>query len=183
VLQQSLPTQFNFKAHLQPYQENEVVFSTEAMKNFVSLVTANDIGKTMPAYLSWFAFSWPSDLLGGYNINYAGVSLYAVNGSILLETLDPPSVIEKEKKHYLLYGQRFKMPLVSSSYPVVLDAFGVTHFFRHVQRQLDSLQKSKIKDEKSKAKGVELKDNNITETITQVENNKDETACFQWKNN
>ena len=38
-------------------------------------------------------FGWPSDMIGGFNIDYVGVSVHALDGSILLETLDPVGVV------------------------------------------------------------------------------------------
>ncbi len=142
-----LPTQFNFKVQVRPEDKRQVVFSSQAMKNFIQLFTPEDFQKNLPSWLNFFAFGWPSDLIGGYNINYAGVSLYSHSGSILLETLDPVDVVEEEKKHFILNGPRFKVPLQSRQYPVVLDAYGITNFVQHLKSTVSALNKNKSKEE------------------------------------
>ena len=143
VFQGTLPTQFNFLIQVLPNEkERQVVFSSKAMQNFVSLFTPSDINEMLPGVVRWFVFGWPSDMIGGFNIDYVGVSVYALDGSILLETLDPVGVVQNQKKHFILNGPRFKIPLVSRAYPVLLDAFGLSNFFGHLKSQLLSMSKN-----------------------------------------
>ena len=110
------------------------------MKNFTQLFTSQDVTQQIPGIMSWFSFGWPSDLIGGFNIKYAGISLYSSGGSILLETLDPKWVLKKERQHFLLYGNRFKILVNALSYPIVLDAPGMNQFVSHMYYQLIDLQ-------------------------------------------
>ncbi|MDZ4661029.1 MAG: hypothetical protein SGJ18_05360 [Pseudomonadota bacterium] len=139
VFQGSLPTQFNFLFKVNPGKRGQVVFSSRAMKNFIQLFTPEDFQKYMVGPLNWFAFGWASDLIGGYNIDYAGLSLYSHQGSILLETLDPEAVVKNTKKRFILSGPRVKVPVQSRSYPIVLDAYGITNFMTHISSQVDAI--------------------------------------------
>jgi|GEM_PF-3772085 len=147
VLVSWLPTQYDFLVEVKPHRKRDVVFSPDAMRNFVKTISGYDIDE-LPGILNWFIFKWPSRLLGGYDVNYAGISLYARDGSILLETLDPPKVVASEGKHFILYGGRFKMPLRSSNYPVVLDTTGVGNFAQRMIKQLETISK-KTQDDRS----------------------------------
>jgi hypothetical protein len=141
TLQGLIPTRYDFKIEVAPHEEKEVVFSPEAMKNVVSMITSDEINKgTIGVVMNWLAFGWPSDLLGGYNIQYAGITLYSDQDSILLETLDPEEIVQRDKRHYLLYGRRFKIPVNSFRYPVVLDAPGIVNWAMNSYRVLMNLQ-------------------------------------------
>jgi hypothetical protein len=136
-----VPRRYTARFELLPHQKKEVVFSATAMKNFVSLFTPEDFSERIPGALKELAFGWFSRFLGGYNIKYAGLSLTAIDDAILLETLDPEWMVKNNGQRYLLYGTRFKIPLKSFRYPVVLDAPGLTNFVLHVQSVLSELGK------------------------------------------
>ncbi len=143
VLQSWLPTQYDFKFEIKPSLETRIVFSPKAMRNTVKLFTGNEVENSMPGIAKWIAFGWFSDLLGGYNVNYAGLTLYSSRGSILLGTLDPEETVQRQRKRFFLKGPRFKIPLESSRYPVVLDAPRVANFTRHILRTLEALKEQK----------------------------------------
>ena len=141
VMQSMLPTKFRSKIALLPLEDGgEVIFSSKAMQNFTQLFTPQDFTQQIPGILRWFTFGWPSDAIGGFNIKYAGISLYSKDGSVLLETLDPPEVVSKEGGHFLLYGYRFKIPINYWSYPVVLDHQGMSQFISHMYSYLLNLK-------------------------------------------
>ena len=143
-----VPRRYRARFELLPNTKREVIFSAIAMKNFVSLFTPEDFSGNIPGPLKELAFGWLSRVLGGYNIKYAGLSLSAVDDSILLETLDPEWMVRSGGQRYLLYGTRFKIPLQSLRYPVVLDAPGLTNFVLHVQSVLSELgRKAKPSEE------------------------------------
>ena len=103
--------------------------------------------------MDWFAFGWPSRVFGGYDVEYAGVELFSDSGTILLSTLDPEEIYQKEQKHFILYGPRFKIPVRSLQYPVVLDAPGVAHLGRHILSQVEELRKAEGKQDDT-SKGI-----------------------------
>lgn len=146
TFQKFLPTQYNLRAELKPLNHSKVILSPKAMKNFVLLFTGEDFEKKLPGIAQWMAFGWPSVMLGGYNIYFAGISIFSSDGSILLETLDPEDIIQSEKKHFILYGPRFKMPLRSKNYPLVLDAPAMASFVQHIKRRLASLKKNESEE-------------------------------------
>ncbi|MBX9765724.1 MAG: hypothetical protein K2X47_00510, partial [Bdellovibrionales bacterium] len=148
-----VPRRYRARFELLPNEKKEVVFSPMAMKNFVSLFTPEDFSGNIPGPLREVAFGWLSRVLGGYNIKYAGLSLNAIDDSILLETLDPEVNVKRNGQRYLLYGTRFKIPLKSSRYPVVLDAPGLTNFVLHVQSVLSELGKKAKSPENQATKG------------------------------
>jgi hypothetical protein len=124
TMQANVFTHFDLKTEAKPNRDHtwNVVFSPEAMENFIKVV-AGDALDQMPGIVHWFMFGWPSHFRG-YDIDYAGISMYSQDGSILLETLDPPEVA-KQGNHFILYGTRFRMPLRSNHYPVVVDAMSM----------------------------------------------------------
>lgn len=143
VFQSWLPTQFNFKTEVKPYRHADVVFSPDAMRNFVRLFAGPDIDN-LPGFANWLAFGWPSRVFGGYDVDYAGISLFSKDGSILVETLDPDKILSQERKHFILYGTRFKIPLQITRYPLVMDASAFSNFVHHMFVQLTALaQKNK----------------------------------------
>jgi hypothetical protein len=154
VIQGWLPTQYQLHFEAKPERENsQIVFSADAMRNFVSLFAGRDL-TFLPGVADWLAFGWPSRLLGGYNIDYLGVRLLAQNGWIRVETLDPEEVVRTTGKHFVLYGPRFKMPLESPHYPLILDASAMGNFARRVADQIRSISDKK----KSEANATESKE-------------------------
>ena len=141
LIQGTRPTEFDFKLEVVPKKENQIVFSPKAMKNVVQLLAGEDLNQALPGIANWIAFGWPSAFFGGYNIYYTGISLFAKDGSILLTTLDPDDIFRKENKHYFLFGPRFKIPIKSSRYPVVLDGPGMHSFVQHMIGQFENLKK------------------------------------------
>ncbi|MCB0414024.1 MAG: hypothetical protein KDD50_06805 [Bdellovibrionales bacterium] len=149
VFQRTLPTQFDFEFRLIPEESRVVRFSAQAMKNFVSLFADPSYFEQLPSFIDFLAFGWPSDLIGGYDIEYAGLSMFAKNGSVLVETFDPKEETKafegifnrkKIEKHYILKGNRFKIPLGSESYPVVLDSYGLQAFVTQVLSQIEAIK-------------------------------------------
>jgi hypothetical protein len=150
VFQSWLPTQYDFEIKVQPKNHSDVVFSPEAMKNFSSLFSKEGIDH-IPGYAKWLAFGLPSKLLGGYDIGYAGVHIHSEDGFIRLETLDPasdatssgPDLNETHQKHFILYGRRFKIPLNSSRYPLILDGPAMGNYVHQMFGVIQSLSKKK----------------------------------------
>ena len=141
VFQSWLPTQYDFKFEVIPNKKSDIVFSPDAMKNVIRLFAGEDID-ALPGLANWLAFGWPSRVFGGYDIDYFGLSAFSAEGAILVETLDPPKIFEKERQHFILYGPRFKIPLKSARYPLVVDATAMNNFVRHMYQQFDTLKKN-----------------------------------------
>ncbi len=138
VFQAWLPTHYDFRFEAKPLNHRAVVFSAQAMENLVKLIASDQL-EAMPGIARWFSFGWPSRFFGGYNVDFVGLTLLSKDGTILLETLDPPELFEKERKHYILYGPRFRMPLNSDRYPVVLDAAGMGSFVRNTSKSIQAM--------------------------------------------
>jgi hypothetical protein len=136
TLQALLPTQFDFRVEVRPHRKRQVVFSPEAMKNTVRLFAGEDLDSSLPRFVDWFAFGWPSRVFGGYNVNYAGISLYGVDGAILVSPL-------KTGEPFLLDGPRFKIPLRSHRTPIVVDAYAMSNFARRIHEQIENLSNSR----------------------------------------
>jgi hypothetical protein len=148
VFQSWLPTQYDFEIKVNPLHHSDVVFSPTAMKNFARLFTKEGIDH-IPGYAQWLAFGWPSALLGGYDVDYAGVHIRSEDGYIHLETLDPATDADpynSHQKHFILYGRRFKIPLKSSRYPLILDAPAFATFVHHMIGDIENLAKKKKGD-------------------------------------
>jgi hypothetical protein len=148
VFQSWLPTQYDFEIKVNPLHHSDVVFSPTAMKNFARLFTKEGIDN-IPGYAQWLAFGWPSALLGGYDIDYAGVHIRSEDGYIHLETLDPVTDADpynSHQKHFILYGRRFKIPLKSSRYPLILDAPAMGNYVHQMFGVIQNLAKKKKGD-------------------------------------
>jgi hypothetical protein len=144
VMQGSLPTQFHFLIDVAPKEKSSRVdFSPEAMKNVVKIFTGADLDQQIPGIAGWAMFGWPSHLLGGYDVDYAGLKLTAEDGHIIVETIDKPGIVESERKHFVLYGPRFKMPLQTSTYPLVVDAASMSNFVHQLVTQLQLIRQKK----------------------------------------
>lgn len=141
VLEKWFPTRFDFLLSAKPYRKGDIVFSPDAMKNFVALV-AEDALDQIPKFAKFFAFGWPSRAFGGYDVDYAGISMFSADGTILLETLDPKEVYQTQQRHFILYGNRFKMPLESRQYPVILDATAVGNFVHRIINTLSAMREN-----------------------------------------
>lgn len=140
VFQSWLPTQYDFYGEVLPRSGRQVVFSPEAMQNTVQLFAGQNFENSLPGFAEWMAFGLPSRILGGYNVQYAGLKLFSADGVILLETLDPKNVYLTEENHFILYGPRFKIPLRGERYPVVMDAHGMGNLARHMFLYLKNLK-------------------------------------------
>ncbi|OFZ55530.1 MAG: hypothetical protein A2428_08200 [Bdellovibrionales bacterium RIFOXYC1_FULL_54_43] len=158
TFQSWLPTRYEFKVEAKPFNRWKVVFSPDAMKNFVRLFAGEDIDH-LPGFADWLAFGWPSRIFGGYDVWYAGIKVISADGIIVLETLDPPA-LQQKGKHFILYGPRFEIPLKSSHYPFVADATAMSNYLRLMALQLGGLRKNK--PEPSASKAQEKKDENDT---------------------
>ena len=124
------------------------------MRNLVKLFAADAIDQ-IPSIAQWFAFGWPSRVFGGYDIQYAGLKLNSKDAQIKLETLDPPEVLTKERQHFFLYGPRFKMPLRSFHYPLIVDATAMGNFVRQITLTLEEIVRNKNKNKNVKAAAEE----------------------------
>ena len=165
TLQNALPTHYDFKLELLHDHASEVIFSPEAMQNLLPLVGADGIlkmGGFGGSFARWLGFGLPRRLLGGYNVLFAGISLFSDEGNILLETLDPPLDMDPTRRaaylklhandHYILYGvdwvlgiPTFKIQLQTKGYPVILDATSISNY---VYRQLEHF--NRLGDERAK---------------------------------
>lgn len=144
-----LPVNFRFLVQVKPFRDQNIIFSPEAMKNFTSLFAGQDLNEYLPGVVDFLAFGWVSRLFGGYDVQYVGLSGYTHKGSIVLETLDPPEILKYERNHFILYGPRFKMPIQSSRYPVVLDAPRLSNWVRQMIAVMKNL---KLNSEENKEK-------------------------------
>ncbi|MGE0614666.1 MAG: hypothetical protein AB7P04_03420 [Bacteriovoracia bacterium] len=141
VFQSWFPAEYDFRVQVKPYSRYKVVFSPDAMKNFVRIFAGEDLDNNLPGIADWIAFGWPSRIFGGYDVLYAGMSAFSTEGTVILQTLDPPEIFEQEHRHFILYGPRFKIPLRTSRYPVVLDASGLGNLGRYLAKQIENLQR------------------------------------------
>lgn len=155
VFQAWLPTQYEFQFEVKPLKHTKVVFSPEAMKNLARLVASDSIDH-LPGIAEWAAFGLPSHLLGGYDIWFVGISLFSHDGHILLEVLDPPDLpisisSDHKQNHYILYANRFTIPLKTSHYPLVVDATTVSNYvYGQAMPRLLKLRQAKKAQEKNK---------------------------------
>ena len=157
VFQSWLPTQFNFKFQLKPHQQKKIVFSTDAMRNLVRVLSGPEALDSLPTYANWVAFGWPARLFGGYDVDYFGISAFSTDSVILVETLDPPGT-KKTDDHYILHGMRFKIPLKTPRYPLVVDAVFMSNYIHTLMGNLhhvstanaEEQQKTKSDDAKAK---------------------------------
>ncbi|HUP57959.1 MAG TPA: hypothetical protein VM598_10940, partial [Bdellovibrionota bacterium] len=134
VMKSWLPTRFDLLIEPKPLDGSwKLTFSPEAMENTVRLL-AEDAVDQMPGIARWFFFGWPAHLVFGYDVKYAGISAYSKDGNILLETLDPMDPRDRNaacgENHFILCGTRFKIPLKSSSYPVLIDNTAMFSFLK-----------------------------------------------------
>ena len=137
VIQKWYPTHFDFRIDALPHK-SWIEFSPQSMKNLISLFAGEAVDQ-IPGLANDPFFGWMSRKLGGFDLKYAGLSLFADNGKILLETHDPPDLYRVLKKHYIFWGRRFKMPLSSSTYPVVMDQMGLTRVLMVMSDQIKAL--------------------------------------------
>ena len=160
VFQSWLPTQFNFKFQLKPHLQKKIVFSTDAMRNLVRVLSGPEALDSLPTYANWVAFGWPARLFGGYDVDYFGISAFSTDSVILVETLDPPGT-KKTDDHYILRGMRFKIPLKTPRYPLVVDAVFMSNYIHtllgnlHHVSTANAEEQQKIKSDDSKAKEPE----------------------------
>lgn len=144
VFQSFLPTQYDFFIQTQSLnhfrKKAYTEFSPEAMKNVVKIFTGEDLDEQIPGIAGWMMFGWPSRVFGGYDVQYAGISVQSADGVIVVETLDPPELFEQTRKHFILYGPRFKMPIRSIQYPLVLDATAMSNFVHQMVTRFTSLK-------------------------------------------
>jgi hypothetical protein len=161
TLLSALPTHYDFFVRVMPLDRSKkrgfVEFSPDAMKNFVKIFTGEDLDEQIPGIAGWLMFGWPSRVFGGYDVQYAGISLQSSDGLIKVETLDPPDVVSQTRKHFILYGPRFKMPIGSTMYPLVLDATAMSNFVHQMATRFGSLKgESDEIDENKKCSPPEL---------------------------
>ena len=150
------PTHYDLLAQAKPLAHSDIVFSPDAMKNFVQIFAGEDVSLLMPGFARWLAFGWPSRVFGGYDVKYVGVRAFSADGSIMVETLDP----NDRDGHFVLKGDRFKMPLHTQRYPLIMDATALGNFVRQVAKQLDRMAQEK-KKESSNGKSSETPDDEI----------------------
>jgi len=141
TFQSWLPTHYDLRVEIKPDRKSDVVFSPEAMKNFIRLFAGEDIDN-LPGIADWIAFGMPSRMFGGYDIDCAGISVFSEEGTIMLETVCPA----ENKEYFILKGRRFKMPLKSTRHPLIVDATAMGNFVRHMVKQLNSLNQTETEN-------------------------------------
>jgi hypothetical protein len=141
TFQKWLPTHFDFSIDAIPIK-NWIEFSPEAMRNLISLF-AGDAVEHIPGIAREGFFGGLSHRLGGFDVKYAGLSLFSDGGTILVETHDLPDVYHLMKKHYIFWGHRFKMPLESSHYPVVMNETGLARVLTRMKSRIQAIAEKK----------------------------------------
>jgi hypothetical protein len=190
VLQRWLPTQYDFTFQANHLSHSQVVFSPEAMRNVAKLVASNSID-SLPGIAKWLAFGWPSHLLGGYDIYFFGISLFSHQGGILLQVLDQPDLspfltdrdkndilYNQKQNHYILYGRRFKIPLNSYRYPMVVDATTVSNYVHGVIENFANLAAAKKRKEAETHLNDEIKAvGNVKKAKEKIWNEENQKDC------
>jgi hypothetical protein len=160
TIQSWLPTQFDLLLQANPRNGNRTIgFSADALESVVKLL-AEDALEQMPGIVHWFMFGWPARFNNGYDVEWAGISAFSREGDILLETLDPAE--EKKKgNHFILYGPRFKMPLKSAHYPLIVDNSAMFSFVRtKITTLVDLAEQKRLEHEEAeRAKGKTKNEN------------------------
>lgn len=161
TFQSWLPTQYELSFDLKKYRKRKISFSPEAMKNFVKVFAGDDL-----SYLSgvaqWLAFGLPRRIFGGYDVDYAGISLLSREGVIILETHDPEETQKSHPEdHNLLSGPRIKMPLRLAKYPLVVDAIALSNYIRQMTQQLENLGQAQAERENQARRQRKEKKNEI----------------------
>jgi hypothetical protein len=113
------------------------------MKNTVKLFSGTDIEQQIPGVAGWLMFGWPSHLLGGFDVFYAGLKLTSEDGHIVVETLDKANLVGVDGKHFVLFGPRFKMPLRNDTYPLIIDAASMSNFVHQLLTQFQAIKQKK----------------------------------------
>jgi hypothetical protein len=149
-----LPTHFDLRMEAKPHDSAKIAFSPDALENFVRVVAGEDALESLPGIAKWFMFGWPARLNSGYDVDYAGISAFSQDGNILIETLDPPDPDKKNSgNHFILKGARFKMPLKSSHYPLIVDNTAMGGFVhQRVTYLLNLAEEKRLEREESKKK-------------------------------
>ena len=129
------PTRMDLEIRAVPSSGRDIVFSPQAMKNFVKLFAGDELD-AIPGIAQWFAFGWPSAVFGGYDVDYLGLQVESRDGILAIRTLDPPEVFERNQKPYILYGPRFRMPLQVKQLPLISDATAMANFVNRLSRQI-----------------------------------------------
>lgn len=157
VFQSWMPTRFDFLLEGKPHRKNDIVFSPDAMANFMYTV-AGIKPEELPGYsriARWFMFGWPKRVTGGYDLYYAGVKLKSQDGLIQLETLDQKKFFSEEDhrqdRHFILNGFSFKMPINSRRYPVIMDSTATGNLARKMFLRLSSIAQSESKDSETRS--------------------------------
>jgi hypothetical protein len=132
------PTRMDLEIRAVPSTGRDIVFSPEAMKNFVKLFAGDELD-AIPGIAQWMAFGWPSSIFGGYDVDYLGLQVESRDGVLAIRTLDPPEIFKREQKPYILYGPRFKMPLQVKQLPLITDATAMANFFTRLTRQIEGM--------------------------------------------
>lgn len=133
----TLLKEYDFEFRLKPRpNENKFYFSRKATQNLVEIFAQGQGLSQGPAN---FILRLSSRLFGDYGISYAGLRAHTQRNFVVLETFDPPSVVQEQKSHFLLYGSRIKMPLSTQTYPVILSKSGWNGFVYYFRDSLLSL--------------------------------------------
>ncbi len=133
----TLLKEYDFEFRLKPRpNESKFYFSRKATQNLVEIFAQGQGLSQGPAN---FILRLSSRLFGDYGISYAGLRAHTQRNFVVLETFDPPSVVQEQKGHFLLYGSRIKMPLSTQTYPVILSKSGWNGFVYYFRDSLLSL--------------------------------------------
>jgi hypothetical protein len=121
----------------------------------VTVVAGQEAIDALPPIGRWIFFGFPRKVVGGYDVEYAGISAFSNDGKILIETLDPPG----SQRHYILkssttfFGQdTFGIQMKSLRYPVVRDA---EQMRRMVQSIWSSIQNLDEEEEEENSRGLD----------------------------
>jgi hypothetical protein len=144
-----LPTQYHLSFSALPLHSYHILFSKPAMRNLIQVISGGALAKLpglMGSLVDFVAFKW---LLVGYDVEYFGLDVTSKDGSIIIETHDTPEVLEKYKTHYILFGDRVKIPLANLTYPIVLEAPAFANFVQRSAKVVDGLKTTKHGDEEN----------------------------------
>ncbi|OFZ82559.1 MAG: hypothetical protein A2583_14490 [Bdellovibrionales bacterium RIFOXYD1_FULL_53_11] len=136
-----LPVQYEFRAEARPRKKSDIVFSPEAMMNFVKLF-AEDSLDSLPGIVKWGAFGWPRKMLGGYDVDCAGIEVSSLEGVIAVKTLD---ACDRGSDHYILYSDswlgtgKFRIQLNGTRYPYLVDAHALNLYVKFMMQYIASL--------------------------------------------
>lgn len=140
VIQDWLPTQYEFLARAKKDEAGDLELSSEAVRNITEMIAGGNVESQLPGVARFLLNAFPGIFLPDFSVQYAGLSLYSKEGVILLETMDPPEQVRSSDTRYILKGPRFKIELKSTEYPVLIDAYAMSNQTRIMVNYLKGLR-------------------------------------------